>query len=77
MATSTRTTLRPAAPVTPGSGPSRIGEATRTGMARVRESAALTFDDVLLAPRHSDTHPKDVDTSTRFSRGTEPIACLA
>ena len=30
---------------------------------------ALTFDDVLLLPRHSPTHPKDVDTSTRFTRG--------
>jgi IMP dehydrogenase len=30
---------------------------------------ALTFDDVLLAPRHSLTHPKDVSTTSRFSRG--------
>ena len=30
---------------------------------------ALTFDDVLLQPRHSLTHPKDVDTSSRFTRG--------
>jgi IMP dehydrogenase len=30
---------------------------------------ALTFDDVLLAPRHSVTHPKDVDTRSYFSRG--------
>ncbi|HEX7938679.1 MAG TPA: IMP dehydrogenase [Gemmatimonadaceae bacterium] len=30
---------------------------------------ALTFDDVLLAPRHSLTHPKDVVTVSRFSRG--------
>ncbi len=29
----------------------------------------LTFDDVLLAPRHSQTHPRDVDTSSRFTRG--------
>ncbi|MDQ6828650.1 MAG: IMP dehydrogenase [Gemmatimonadota bacterium] len=29
----------------------------------------LTFDDVLLVPRHSTTHPKDCDTSSRFSRG--------
>jgi IMP dehydrogenase len=35
----------------------------------VREAVALTFDDVLLAPRRSRTHPKDVDTSTRFTRG--------
>ena len=30
---------------------------------------ALTFDDVLLSPRHSVTHPKDVVTASRFSRG--------
>jgi IMP dehydrogenase len=35
----------------------------------VRETFALTFDDVLLAPRHSPTHPKDVDTGSRFTRG--------
>jgi len=29
---------------------------------------ALTFDDVLLVPAHSQVLPKDVDTSTRFSR---------
>ncbi|MEP7343753.1 MAG: IMP dehydrogenase [Gemmatimonadaceae bacterium] len=29
----------------------------------------LTFDDVLLAPRYSLTHPKEVDTSSRFTRG--------
>jgi IMP dehydrogenase len=31
--------------------------------------AALTFDDVLLVPLHSLTHPKDVSTVSRFSRG--------
>ncbi len=36
---------------------------------RIREDAALTFDDVLLVPRHSLVHPKDVSTSSRFSRG--------
>ena len=35
----------------------------------MRADAALTFDDVLLVPRHSVTHPKDVDTSSRFTRG--------
>jgi IMP dehydrogenase len=30
---------------------------------------ALTFDDVLLLPAHSPTHPKDVQTSSRFTRG--------
>src|SRR5881628_2494320 len=29
---------------------------------------ALTFDDVLLVPRLSEIHPRDVDTRTRFSR---------
>ncbi len=29
---------------------------------------ALTFDDVLLVPRYSAHHPRDVDTSSRFSR---------
>jgi IMP dehydrogenase len=28
----------------------------------------LTFDDVLLVPRHSDLLPREVDVSTRFSR---------
>ncbi len=36
---------------------------------RIRPDAALTFDDVLLVPRHSLIHPKDVSTSSRFSRG--------
>ncbi|MFM8781243.1 MAG: IMP dehydrogenase [Gemmatimonadota bacterium] len=36
---------------------------------RIRTDAALTFDDVLLVPRHSLVHPKDVSTATRFSRG--------
>jgi IMP dehydrogenase len=35
----------------------------------VRAAVALTFDDVLLVPRHSVTHPKDVSTVSRFSRG--------
>jgi IMP dehydrogenase len=37
----------------------------------VREAVALTFDDVLLAPRHSLTHPKDVSTASRFTRGID------
>ena len=36
---------------------------------RIRADAALTFDDVLLLPRHSLVHPKDVATASRFSRG--------
>ncbi|MEO7083818.1 MAG: IMP dehydrogenase [Gemmatimonadaceae bacterium] len=31
----------------------------------------MTFDDVLLVPRHSLTHPKDVSVVTRLSRGIE------
>ncbi len=30
---------------------------------------ALTFDDVLLVPRHAKVHPADVDVSTRLTRG--------
>jgi IMP dehydrogenase len=37
----------------------------------VREDIALTFDDVLLTPRHSVTHPKDVSTRSWFSRKIE------
>ncbi len=36
-------------------------------MKPIREG--LTFDDVLLVPRHSAVHPRDVDISTRFTRG--------
>ncbi|HTG53351.1 MAG TPA: IMP dehydrogenase [Gemmatimonadaceae bacterium] len=35
----------------------------------MRVESALTFDDVLLVPRHSETHPKDVSTVSRFSTG--------
>jgi IMP dehydrogenase len=31
----------------------------------------LTFDDVLLVPGHSTVHPRDVDVTTRFTRGIE------
>jgi IMP dehydrogenase len=37
----------------------------------VRDEYALTFDDVLLVPRHSLTHPKDVSVTSRFTRGIE------
>ena len=40
-------------------------------MTRFRPGYALTFDDVLLVPRHSTVHPRDVDVSTRFSRSIE------
>ena len=36
---------------------------TETGLA-----TALTFDDVLLVPRHSDVLPTQVDVSTRLTR---------
>ena len=35
---------------------------------RVRVESALTFDDVLLVPRHSVTHPREVTTSSRFTK---------
>ena len=35
---------------------------------RVREAIALTFDDVLLLPGHSEIHPRDVDTTTLLAR---------
>jgi IMP dehydrogenase len=41
---------------------------------------ALTFDDVLLVPAHSDVLPKDVDLSTRLTRGINlhiPLASAA
>ena len=70
MATGTRSTTRPAHQERPGGGLSRLeGSEPRTGAARVREDVALTFDDVLLVPRHSLTHRKDVATSSRFSGG--------
>ena len=35
---------------------------------RIMEKEGVTFDDVLLVPAYSETHPAAVDTSTRFSR---------
>lgn len=37
-------------------------------MANPKIRDALTFDDVLLVPRHSTVHPADVDVSTRLTR---------
>ena len=37
-------------------------------MSRIRPGIALTFDDVLLVPRHSTVHPRDVSTVSRFTR---------
>jgi IMP dehydrogenase len=70
MATTTRLSDGPATPEQDSeSGPSRFPAVHVNGLARVREAVALTFDDVLLMPRHSVTHPKDVSTASRFSRG--------
>ena len=38
-------------------------------MGTFRTDVALTFDDVLLAPRHSTVHPRQVDVKSRFTRG--------
>ena len=37
-------------------------------MSRIRPGIALTFDDVLLMPRHSSVHPRDVSIVSRFTR---------
>lgn len=61
----------PAIPGASESGPSSIvnPEEFRPGSYRIRSEPALTFDDVLLVPGHSKVHPKDVDTSSRFTKG--------
>jgi IMP dehydrogenase len=70
MATSTRpSSTKPAQPDQSGSGLSRfIEQAPVRGLDRVRIDMALTFDDVLLTPRHSLVIPRDVETRTRFTR---------
>jgi IMP dehydrogenase len=58
--------------------PSTVGPSR--GSARIREDVALTFDDVLLAPRHSRTHPREVTLHSRFTRGITlnvPLASAA
>ncbi len=37
-------------------------------MSRIRPGLALTFDDVLLVPRHATVHPRDVSIASRFTR---------
>src|SRR3954468_17849246 len=69
MATTIRSNSRPAAQPSAERGPSRT-EAVN-GSSRVRADVALPFDDVLLAPRHSVTHPKDVSTRSWFTRKIE------
>src|ERR671930_1858761 len=72
MATTTRPPTQPAPRDRKGSGLSRIqGSAASEPSSRVRADVALTFDDVLLVPGHSVTHPRDVETSSRFTRGIE------
>jgi IMP dehydrogenase len=38
-------------------------------VSRLRSGFGLTFDDVLLVPRHSSLHPREVDVGTRFTSG--------
>ncbi len=37
-------------------------------MGTFRPAVALTFDDVLLVPRHATVHPRSVDVKSRFTR---------
>ncbi len=37
-------------------------------MSRIRQTVGLTFDDVLLVPRHSTVHPREVSTQSRLTR---------
>lgn len=38
-------------------------------MSRLRQGYGLTFDDILLVPRHATVHPRDVDVRGQFTRG--------
>lgn len=67
MATSTQSPPRPAPSGKPESGPLRLDDPIPRP-SRVRIEAALTFDDVLLVPRHSITHPREVSTVSRFTK---------
>ena len=42
-------------------------------MGTFRPDVALTFDDVLLVPRHSTVHPRNVAVASRFTRAI-PLA---
>src|SRR4051812_38000136 len=70
MATTNRPQSRPA-PSKRDGGPSRLEASSQNGIVRVREDTALTFDDVLLVPAHSLTHPRDTNVASKFSRGIE------
>ena len=50
--------------------PRSFGPPRNAGMRIVQE--ALTFDDVLLVPAYSDVLPREVDLSTRLTRGIRP-----
>jgi len=69
MATTTRSSDAPATPSHPERGLSRIGGNGAGLASRIRLDVALTFDDVLLSPRHSLVHPKNVGTASWFTRG--------
>ena len=71
MAISSPQTFRPASSASSSSGPLSIHDPAPSegGHSRIRSEPALTFDDVLLLPGHSAVHPRDVDTSSRFTRG--------
>jgi IMP dehydrogenase len=76
MATRAPKAPSPARPSTSDGGVSRNGPsadavAARPARQRIREDVALTFDDVLLVPRHAAVHPKDVRTASRFTRGID------
>ncbi len=75
---------QPAADSTSASGLSRShahgADHGARSQARLRDDLALTFDDVLLAPRHSQTHPREVSIASRFTRGITlnvPLASAA
>ncbi len=71
MATTSRPTHKPAKPASPGGGLSRFSDQESgdvPGSDRVRTDVGLTFDDVLLSPRRSTVHPRDVSTASRFTR---------
>src|SRR5215472_6679768 len=57
------------APIVTQNGRAATAPPTSPASRRVREDIALTFDDVLLVPGHSLVHPRDVVTSSRFTRG--------
>jgi IMP dehydrogenase len=48
--------------------PKSVTQTTPTRSETKFRSEALTFDDVLLVPAHSEVLPKDVNLSTQFSR---------